>query len=137
MLKPEQDVAKQRRFFLNLLGSRKNVVTKKAGEIIVNIGQPGEVTYVLKTGKARIDLFGGQHIVALEPGDLLGMMGTLSGRPYEDTTVAVTDCELIPIDLAAAEFLFREHPLFGFMVIQVLIERFYTVMALARKEFEC
>jgi CRP-like cAMP-binding protein len=137
MLEIIQDVAKQRTFFLNLLGGRKNVVTKRAGEIIVNIGEPGDVTYVLRTGKARIDLFEGKHPVELEPGDLIGMMGTLSGRPYEDTTVAVSDCELIPIERERAEFLFREHPMFGFIVIQVLIERFYRIMALARKEFEC
>jgi CRP-like cAMP-binding protein len=124
---------KERAFFLNLLGEGKDGILKKAGETIVNIGEPGEYTYLLKSGRARIDLFGGKHVVELGPGNLIGLMGSIDGRNYEDTTVAVTDCELIPIDAKRAEYLFREHPTFAFHVIKVLIDRFYFAMDLAKE----
>jgi CRP/FNR family cyclic AMP-dependent transcriptional regulator len=123
---------KERTFFLNLLGERKERIRKKAGETIVHVGEPGEYTYLLKSGTARIDLFGGKHVVELGPGHLIGLMGSIDGRDYEDTTVAVSDCELIPIDAKRAEFLFREHPSFAFHVIKVLIDRFYFVMGLLK-----
>ena len=132
----ENDESKElKAFFLNLLGERKDIITKKAGEIIVNIGQPGDVTYLLKSGQARIDMFGGKHVVELEPGDFIGLMGSISPRDYEDTTVAITDCELIPIDQKRAEFLFREHPSFAFKIMQVLIDRFYYVLDLAKQRY--
>ncbi|BBO82173.1 hypothetical protein DSCO28_27390 [Desulfosarcina ovata subsp. sediminis] len=124
---------KERTFFLNLLGEGKDSIEKKAGETIVSIGQPGEYTYLLKSGTARIDLIGGKHTVELGPGDLIGLMGSIDGRDYEDTTVAITDCQLIPIDQKRAEYLFREHPTFAFHVIKVLIDRFYFAMDLAKR----
>lgn len=127
-----EKMKKEREFFLNLLGESKDSVEKKAGETIVNIGQPGEYTYLLKSGTARIDLIDGKHTVDLGPGDLIGLMGSIDGRDYEDTTVAVTDCKLIPIDTKRAEYLFREHPTFAFHVIKVLIDRFYFAMDLVK-----
>ena len=124
---------KERDFFLNLLGEGKDSIQKKAGETIVNVGQAGEFTYLLKTGTARIDLFGGKHTVEIGPGDLIGLMGSIDGRDYEDTTTAITDCELIPIDRKRAEYLFREHPTFAFHVIKVLIDRFYFALDLAKR----
>lgn len=123
---------KEQAFFLNLLGEGKDAIEKKAGETIVNVGQPGEHTYLLKSGTARIDLFDGKHTVDIGPGDLIGLMGSIDGRDYEDTTVAVTDCQLIPIDTKRAEYLFREHPTFAFHVIKVLIDRFYFALNLAK-----
>ena len=127
---------KEREFFLNLLGEGKDAIEKKAGETIVNIGTPGEYTYLLKSGTARIDLLGGRHTVEIGPGDLIGLMGSIDGRDYEDTTVAITDCQLIPIDKKRAEYLFREHPTFGFHVMKVVIDRFYFAMDLARQYCE-
>ncbi|MGD9310194.1 MAG: Crp/Fnr family transcriptional regulator [Desulfosarcina sp.] len=123
---------KERVFFLNLLGSSKDRIWKKAGETIVNVGEPGEYTYMINSGTARINLFGGKHVVELGPGHLIGLMGSIDGRDYEDTTEAVTDVELIPIDAKRAEFLFREHPSFAFHVFKVLIDRFYFVMGLLK-----
>ncbi len=123
---------KEKAFFLNLLGESNDIIVKKAGETIVNVGQPGEHTYLLKSGTARIELFGGRHVVDIGPGNLIGLMGSIDGRDYEDTTVAVTDCELVPINSKRAEYLFREHPTFAFHIIKVLIDRFYFVMGLLK-----
>jgi CRP-like cAMP-binding protein len=123
---------KERAFFLNLLGENADAIEKKAGETIVNVGQAGDLTYMLKSGTARIELFRGKHVVDVGPGDFIGLMGSIDGRDYEDTTVAITDCELIPIDKKRAEYLFREHPTFGFHIMKVIIDRFYYVMGLLK-----
>ncbi len=124
---------KEKTFFLNLFGDNDDTIVVKAGENIIDLGQPGKYSYLLKNGTARIQLFDVKYVVELEPGDFIGLMGSIDGRDYENTTVAVTDCELIPIDRERAEFLFREHPTFGFHIIKVLIDRFYFVMDLIKK----
>jgi CRP/FNR family cyclic AMP-dependent transcriptional regulator len=124
----------QRTFFLNLLGGNEPAKVQ-AGQTIVEIGQPGGEAYMIKSGTARIDMFEGEHVVDLEPGDWIGLMGSIDGRPYSNRIVAVTDCELIPIDRKRAEYLFREHPSFAFKIIQTMIDRFYVVQELAKQGF--
>jgi CRP-like cAMP-binding protein len=122
----------QRAFFLNLLGGNESDLVE-AGQAIVEIGQPGGKAYMIKSGTARIDLFAGEHVIDLEPGDWIGLMGSIDGRPYSNKTVAVTDCELVPIDRKRAEYLFREHPSFAFKIIQTMIDRFYVIQELAKQ----
>jgi CRP-like cAMP-binding protein len=115
-------------FFLNLFKNETDVVLKRAGELIVEIGKPGDVVYVLTSGTAQVNLFEGKHPVEIHPGDLIGLMGSIKGRNYEDTTVALTDCELVPIDRRKSLFLLHEHPTFAFQLMRVLTDRFYFVM---------
>lgn len=119
--------------FLQFISGEETVISKKPGEEITHIGKPGDVMYVLKSGQARINLLGGSYTVDLEPGMLIGLMGLFDGRDYEDTCVAITDCELIPISRRRAEFMVQEHPTFPFRVMRVMIDRFYFVMDLLKK----
>jgi CRP/FNR family transcriptional regulator, cyclic AMP receptor protein len=119
--------------FLQFISGEENIIRKKAGEEITQIGKPGDVMYVLKSGQARIDLLGGRYTVDLEPGMLIGLMGLFDGRDYEDTCVATTDCELIPINRRRAEFMVQEHPTFPFRVMRVMIDRFYFAMDLLKE----
>jgi CRP-like cAMP-binding protein len=119
--------------FLRYISGDEPLVHKKAGEKITKIGKPGDVMYVLKAGQVRINLFQGKYTVDLQPGMLIGLMGLMDGRDYEDTSVAVTDCTLIPIDRKRAEFMVQEHPTFAFHVMQVMIDRFYYVMGLLKE----
>jgi CRP-like cAMP-binding protein len=114
--------------FLELFSGSGELVSKKAGEDIVRIGQPGDTVYVLKSGEARVTLFDGKIEERLFPGAVIGLMGFIEGRTYEDTFVAETDCELIPIDRRRAEFLVHEHPTFAFDIMKCLVERFYWVI---------
>ena len=87
------------------------------------------------TNQRGTDAFekGGKLWGGIGPGDLIGLMGSIDGRDYEGTTVAITDCQLIPIDKKRAEYLFREHPTFGFHVMKMVIDRFYFAMHLVRQ----
>ena len=119
--------------FLQFISGEESIITKKAGEEITRTGKPGDVMYVLKSGKARINFLGGRYPVDLEPGMLIGLMGLFDGRDYEDTCEAITDCELIPINRRRAEFMVQEHPTFPFRVMRVMIDRFYYVMDLLKE----
>jgi CRP-like cAMP-binding protein len=119
--------------FLQFISGEETVISKKAGEEITHIGKPGDVMYVLKSGQARINLLGGRYSVDLEPGMLIGLMGLFDGRDYEDTSLAVTDCELVPVNRRRAEFMVQEHPTFPFRVMRVMIDRFYYVMDLLKE----
>jgi CRP-like cAMP-binding protein len=118
--------------FIRFFDGDDKVEQVSAGESITQIGKPGDVMYLLKSGQAQVRLFNGKHAVDLEPGMLIGLMGLIDGRDYEDTTVAVTDCELIPITKRRAQFLVQEHPTFAFQLMQVMIDRFYFVMDLLK-----
>jgi CRP-like cAMP-binding protein len=122
--------------FLTFFGGDETVVNVPTGEEIVHIGKPGDAMYVLKSGRAQIQLFGGKYTIDLSPGMLIGLMGLIDGRDYEDTCVAMTDCELIPIKRSRAEFLVQEHPTFAFQLMQVMIDRFYFVMDLLKETCE-
>jgi CRP-like cAMP-binding protein len=130
-----ESLTKARTFFLNLLGEEDDVIVKRAGEKIVNVGRPGKVMYMIKSGSATIQLFDGKETVALVPGDLIGLMGTIDGRDYYDSTVAATDCELVALDKARIEFMLHEHPTFATHIMKIMIDRFYFVMGLAKKSY--
>ncbi len=123
--------------FRSYFSGSEEVVTKKAGEEVVIIGKPGSTMYVLKSGTVHIHLFDGKHTAVLESGELIGLMGLIDGRDYEDTTIAATDCELIPVDIKTAKFMFQNHPTFALNLLQVVIDRFYYVMDLAREKYNC
>lgn len=130
-----ESLKKARAFFLNLLGDDDDIIVKRAGEKIVDIGKPGKVVYMIKSGSAKIHLFDGKESVELVAGDLIGLMGTIDGRDYYDTTVAVTDCELVPLDKNRIDFLVQEHPTFSIHIMKIMIDRFYFVMGLAKQSY--
>lgn len=119
--------------FLKFISGEETIIRKNAGEEITRIGKPGDVMYVIKTGQVRINLLSGRYSVDLTPGSLIGLMGLFDGRDYEDSSLAVTDCELIPINRRRAEFMVQEHPTFAFHLMRVIIDRFYYAMDLLKE----
>lgn len=94
-----------------------------AGEMLFEPGQPGEPFLVVQAGE--VALFGPEPtgkrrlLARLGPGDSVGEIDALLGRPRTTCAVAVTDCRLLQLDRAS----FREMCLARPEIALRLIER--------------
>lgn len=71
-----------------------------SGERIVRQGDPGEVLYVIVSGKADVRLEQGgltTTVTTLEPGKCFGEMSLLTGEPRSATVVAATELSVIAV----------------------------------------
>ena len=93
-----------------------------AGDVIFRMGEPGDVMYVVKSGKVDI-VSCGALIDTVGPGGIIGEMALIGGEPRSATALARTDCVLTPIDERRFESLVQQAPYFAVMVMRVLVDR--------------
>ncbi len=78
------------------------VRTVTAGSVLFEPGEPGEPLLVLQAGEVELhgaDPSGRHRLLArLGPGDSVGEIDALLGRPRSTRAVAVTDCRLLQLD---------------------------------------
>lgn len=96
--------------------------TFKAGEIIFDQNQPGEVMYGVKEGEIDIR-YNGQVLETVTPGHFFGEMSLIDAMPRSAQAVARTDCKLVPVDERQFLYLVQETPTFALQVMQALAER--------------
>ncbi len=85
----------------------------KAGEVIVNEGDPGESMFIISTGEVRatVDKDGQQLPVAtLRDGDFFGEMAALSGEPRTATVTAVKNTEILELSREHLREICGRHP---------------------------
>jgi small-conductance mechanosensitive channel len=81
-------------------GSRD--VLFEAGTAIVREGEPGASMFVLRRGEAAVTLAGTEGELARHrAGGAFGEMSLLTGDPRSATVTAVTDCDLLEVDVDA------------------------------------
>jgi len=69
-----------------------------AGEVLVREGVPGQESFVVVAGEARVTI-DGREIALLGPGDFFGEMSILDpGHPRSATVTAVTAMRLLVLD---------------------------------------
>jgi CRP/FNR family cyclic AMP-dependent transcriptional regulator len=102
-------------------GARR-LVTARAGDTIFREGDAGRFTYVLLDGIADVRV-GDTVVEEARAGALLGEMAIVDASVRSATVVAVTDCQLVPIDARQFDLLVRETPEFARHVILVITER--------------
>jgi CRP-like cAMP-binding protein len=110
---------------------RDETLAAAAGDVIFRAGDPGDLMYVVKSGKVDIYL-GGELIDSVGAGGIIGEMAIISDEPRSATALARTDCTLTPIDRRRFELLVQETPHFAVMVMRVLAERLRRRHYLAR-----
>ncbi|HUK58933.1 MAG TPA: cyclic nucleotide-gated ion channel [Stellaceae bacterium] len=79
-----------------------------AGEAIVRRGEPGDCMYFIVTGQVSVELKPQPRI--LGPGDFFGEMALITGEARTATAIALTNCELLHLDLADFLHLEARHP---------------------------
>ena len=88
-------------------------VTLRAGEILMQQGDPGESAYVVIKGGFEIQKQSGPSIIKIDvrkPGEIIGEMALLSNAPRSATVVAVCDSETLCISQEAFENLLSTSP---------------------------
>jgi CRP-like cAMP-binding protein len=96
--------------------------TYRTGDIIFREGDKGDLMYVVKAGNVDLQVLG-RTVETLEPSDILGEMALLDNYPRSATAVAVTDCQLVPIDAEKFQFLISQTPYFAIEVMQIMARR--------------
>jgi uncharacterized membrane protein len=97
-----------------VLAERVEIVNFKAGDIIFNVGDPGDSMYVLKSGNVVLSVRTktGENFVLEEPtaGDFFGEISLLDEGPRNACARALTDVELLEVDRGDLDELIRIRP---------------------------
>jgi len=99
-----------------------NVVELAAGERLFSQGDVGETMYAVLEG--TLDIIIDDTVVdQASAGRLVGEMAIIESAPRSATVVAVTPCQLAPVDRRHFLFLVHETPTFAVDVMREMAER--------------
>ncbi|MCY3021053.1 MAG: cyclic nucleotide-binding domain-containing protein [Planctomycetota bacterium] len=107
---------------LKFLKYADNVETFHAGDAVFRAGEPGTRMYIVKAGTVDLRLQD-RTLETLAAGDVLGEMALLDNEPRSATAVAITDCQLVPINAERFQYLVRQTPYFAIEVLQIMARR--------------
>lgn len=97
-----------------VLAERVMLVQFRAGEVIFNVGDPGDAMYVLRSGEVELTVKTktGESFRLESPaaGDFFGELSLLDEGPRTATARAISDCDAIEVDRADLDELFRLKP---------------------------
>ena len=98
----------------------------KAGTVLFEEGQPGDYMYVVQSGEVEIRRTVGETervLAVLTPGEFLGEMAILNGRPRSATAVVRSDARLMVIEGKTFEAMLRARPEIALRIIKTLALR--------------
>ncbi|HEX5393567.1 MAG TPA: EAL domain-containing protein [Rhodocyclaceae bacterium] len=82
--------------YATLLNENDRIETLIPGQVIFEMGQPGHVMYVIKSGQAEIRV-GDRIFFSIGQGDIFGEMALLDDSTRSASAVAITHCEVVAI----------------------------------------
>ncbi len=97
-----------------------------AGTVLFEEGQPGDYMYVVQSGEVEIRRVVGEAervLAILSPGEFLGEMAILNGRPRSATAVVRTPARLLVIEGKTFEAMLRARPEIALRIIKALALR--------------
>lgn len=94
----------------------------KSGAILFEEGTPGTTMYIVRTGQVAIQI-GGRTVEQVGAGGIIGEMALIDNATRSATAVAVSECEVVPVDQRRFLFLVQETPFFALEVMQVMANR--------------
>ncbi|OPX17962.1 hypothetical protein BXT86_03665 [candidate division WOR-3 bacterium 4484_100] len=100
----------------------------KAGEVLFNEGDKGDVMYLIREGKIKITKGKGEDekvLAVLKEGDFFGEMAIIDGSPRSAGAIAVTPVSLLVIDKETFKAKLKENPLIEY-VLETLSRRLRT-----------
>jgi len=93
-----------------------------AGDTIFEVGQPGDLMYLVRSGEVDI-LIDGKVVDTIGPDSIFGEMALIDSAPRSATAVAKTDCTLLPINEKRFLFMVDETPFFALQVMRIMSTR--------------
>ena len=97
-----------------------------AGEVLFREGEPGDVMFVIQAGAVRITKeVGGEEktLAILGPGEFLGEMAILNGKPRTATAVVVDTARCLVIDAKTLEAMVARNAEIAVRLIKKLAKR--------------
>jgi CRP-like cAMP-binding protein len=98
----------------------------RAGQVLFEEGDPGDVLFVIQAGQIELTRAGAEAprlVARLGPGELFGEMSVLLGRPRSTRAVAASDGRLLQLDGPTFQAMCVERPEIALRVIQRLAAR--------------
>jgi CRP-like cAMP-binding protein len=101
----------------------------RSGAVLTRQGASGGIAYILASGQAEV-LRGGQRLALLGPGDVVGELSLIDGKPRSATVKAVTDLEVLEIDARDLTRLLHKAPAVTLKLLAALADRLRQTDAL-------
>lgn len=110
-------------FNFSLLAKAGAEVIKHAeGDAIFSTGDPATAMFVVRDGE--VDILADDNLIdTVGPGDIFGEMALVDGTTRSADARARTDCEIVPVDERAFNYLVSETPHFALQVMRTLTRR--------------
>ena len=110
------------RSYFELLSKDEKRINVPAGQAVFEAGQPGTEMYILTAGSIELRAKD-RTLERVEAGGVFGEMALIDAEPRSASALAVTDCELVPIDTKRFEFMLSRMPFFATEVMRVMARR--------------
>jgi CRP/FNR family transcriptional regulator, cyclic AMP receptor protein len=94
----------------------------RAGDVLFREGDEAEAMYVLVSGAVEVSSRG-RVIEVIAPGDGLGIVSLLDGKPRTAQAVAVQESELVVLDARKFRYMVEQVPNFVWYVMDELTQR--------------
>jgi CRP/FNR family transcriptional regulator, cyclic AMP receptor protein len=93
-----------------------------AGTVLTREGAAGGLAYILASGQAEV-VRGKRRLAVLGPGDVVGELSLIDGKPRSATVRALTDLEVLEIDARDLRRMLRQAPAVTRKLLEALSER--------------
>jgi|SRR5262245_15004585 CRP/FNR family transcriptional regulator, cyclic AMP receptor protein len=110
------------RSYFELLSKDEKRINVAAGQAVFEAGQAGNEMYILTAGSVELRAKD-RTLEKVEPGGVFGEMALIDSEPRSASAIALTDCELVPIDNKRFEFMLSRMPFFATEVMRVMARR--------------
>lgn len=95
---------------------------------IVRHGEAADSMYFIVSGEVEVEIH--PHPVHLGPGDFFGEIALLKHQPRMATVTAITECQLLFLEIADFQRLLRDHPMIAEAVTGVAEKRLKEIEAM-------
>jgi CRP/FNR family transcriptional regulator, cyclic AMP receptor protein len=114
--------AKFSRHQLHQISSLTAAEELPAGTVLTREGASGGIAFILASGQAEVEQRG-RRLAVLGPGDVVGELSLIDGKPRSATVRALTDVEVLEIDTRDLARLMRSTPAVTRKLLEVLAGR--------------
>jgi len=115
-------MARESAMHIPLFRNSENFRSYQPGDVVFREGEIGSEMFAIRGGKVELRL-GEKVLDTLEEDEIFGEMALVDGQPRSATAVAVTECQLVPIDTRRFLFLVQQTPHFALQIMSLLAFR--------------
>lgn len=107
---------------LNTLAKHTDVVDRDAGTVLCQQGKVGKQLVYIATGAAEVDI-DGRKVATLGPGDVIGELSLIDGKPGSATVTLTEDSHLLAMSLSDFQTVMAESPRFQTNLLKAVVQR--------------